>query len=223
MRWALPLLALVAVGCYGVGSKGASGGGPVALKDAPPPTVPAEWSTADLGVGFTLSFPPGWEVKALSREEVQKFVEKRNENAWDILERQKADVDLDTVKALFGGRAEFTVLDTMQPRSAEQALHALREETGRELSLDEAVARWRDTIYGGSNPPEMKLEDVKLPVGTAKMLWYADSSLGIIDKVTVFFLVDGTVQYTLFFGETAMGGAEPIPTREIMETFRPAR
>jgi hypothetical protein len=157
----------------------------------------------------------------LTKEALEAFVEERNENAWDIMNERKADVDLGTAQ----GRG-WTRKELGSPyegiKFADQMLVAVREKVGK-ISLDEAVARWKDTLFGGSAPPPVKETTVELPVGTAKALTAAETTLGIIDKTSVFFLVDGEVQYTLFFIESAAGGAPPIPVTQIMETFRPVR
>jgi hypothetical protein len=223
MKSALPIVVLftfAVVACKKDAVPG-SGGSGSALVSAAPPTIPQDWQMHSHDVGFSLALPQGWDAKPINKEVIGEFASKQNENAWDILGERKADVDLDTAKGLAGLRSYFSVGDAFETKSAEQTLVALREVVPG-VDLEEAAKRWKDTLFGGSSPPPLKEATVELPVGRAMTLSMTSTTLGFIDKTTVYFLVDGDVQYTFFFVEQAKD-ADPIPVRQIMETFRPAK
>ena len=216
----LVLLPVLVLGCKGPGHASGPPAGP--LTQAPPPTVTPGWIPVGSEVGFTIAFPPGWKLSAATRKDIEEYVALRNENAWTAMNERKADVDLDKAKGLYGLRSTFELGAAYEGIATDQSVWAIREELGRDISLEEAVARWRDTIFGGSAPPKLKEKDVQLPVGKVKTLTAASAEMGIAERTVLYFIVDGPVQYTFFFGEQATDKGEPIPIEEIMATFRPA-
>ncbi len=217
----IPVLFAFGLSACKKGGDAGSGGSGSTLLTAAAPTIPPDWTLHAYDVGFSIALPQGWEAKPITREVIGDFTTKQNENAWDIMGERKADVNLDTAKGIAGIRSFFMVGEAFETKSAEQTLVALRELVPG-VDLEEAAARWKDTLFGGSSPPPLKEGIVELPVGKAKTLSMTSTTLGFIDKTTVYFLVDGDVQYTLFFIEEAKD-ADPIPVREIMETFRPLK
>jgi hypothetical protein len=193
----------------------------VQLNDVPPPTVPPDWiTTPALVKGYSFSLPAGWSMDPMPKEKLKEFVDLMNESAWSMMGQQKADVDYDTALALYCARSG-SVIDLANPlKLEEQFLIVVREELDETLSLKQAADRWRDTIRleGEQNPP--KEESHTLPVGPAIALTKSNTTMGFIDKVTAYVLVDGKNAYFFYFNETASNDAEPIPTKAIMDTFR---
>jgi len=204
--------------------KGGSPLGAVVLKDAPPPELPQGWvSTPEEFTGFSLLLPPGWQLGPMPKAEFEKFVKLLNDNAWDMLGQSKAEVNFETAVPVYGQRRASNMDPTAGIHMEDQFLVAIREDLGKSMTLKAAADRWRDTIRleGEQNPPVEG--SVELPVGKAITLTKSNLTLGIIDKVTVYILVDGNVAYTFYFNETASKSAEPIPTKAIMDTFRVKR
>lgn len=221
MRAVLALLILAAVGC----NKGGDGTNVASvLLDVPPPQLPPGWVLSPPDTpGFSFALPEGWKMQAMPAGALQEFTKTMNDNAWDMLGQQKADVNFDTAYSLFCLRDASVIDPTVGFAIEKQFLVVIKEDLGRVVSLKEAADRWRDTIRleGEQNPP--KEGKATLPVGTAVTLSKSNVSLGIVDRVTAYILVDDKVQYTFFFNETASKGAEPAPMLAIMETFRVKR
>lgn len=211
-----PLLLLAA--CKG-GSIGAS-----KLKDAAPPQVPAGWVSLPADSGeYTMSFPEGWQIEPMPADKFEGWVKSMNENAWTILNQEKAEVDFSKAKAIYGAR-DASVFDFTNPNKTEEQMFIIvREDLGHNVGQAEAADRWRDTvrIEGENNPP--KETKVTLPVGEATVLSKQNMVMGDTDRMTVYVLVDGTIQYTFFFVETFSKNAAQMPLKEIMSTFRVKR
>jgi hypothetical protein len=194
----------------------------VSLKDAPPAVLEEGWHPIAIeGVGFTFALPPGWKYARLSKDGLEKQVREMNENAWDMLGKQKADVNFETAQAVVG-IYESPIEDLLTSNTmVTQVVIAIREETGRTMGLKDAAARWRDTVRveGAKDDPKEGVMD--LPVGAAATVTSAAVIMGFIEKMTVVCLVDGTVAYTFIFHEEASGDAKPAPVPAILATFRP--
>ena len=125
MMGRLGVLALIVlVGCKGPGFGG------VTLTDAPPPTVPADWVSIPADVeGYTMSFPPGWEFQHMSASDLEGYVKSMNENAWEMLNQKKADVDAAFVRLCNAYFANITgdgwlAVATHDARMVREALRA---------------------------------------------------------------------------------------------------
>ena len=219
MRAAFGLALVVLVGCKGGGLSGA-----VTLADAPAPTLPPGWVTTPADVeGYSLSTPEGWQFNHMPQEDLEGFVKGMNENAWSMLDQQKADVDFAKAKAIAGVRDASIMSFFEENKIEDHMLIAIREDVGKNLSLKQAADRWRDTIRieGEHNPPSEKT--VKLPVGDAIVLSKQDTVMNITSRIHTYVLVDGQVVYTVFFLEEKSRNAADMPHKEIMDTFRVKR
>jgi hypothetical protein len=215
----LPLL-LIAFGSLGCKPPGAKA---VVLKDAPPAVLEEGWQPIAIeGLGFTFALPPSWKFAELDKAGLEKQVKDMNENAWDMLGKQKADVNFDTARAVVG-LYESPIADLLTSNSSvSQVVIAIREETGKTMGLKDAAARWRDTVRVEGAKDEPKEGVMELPVGAAATVSSASFIMGFIEKLTVVCLVDGTVAYTFIFFEEATGDAKAAPAQAILATFRPS-
>jgi hypothetical protein len=151
------------------------------------------------------------------------WVKSMNENAWTVLNQEKAEVDFSKAVAVYGAR-DASVVDFANGDKIEQQLVVVvREELGHNIGTKKAADRWKDTIRIEGEHTDPTRSTVKLPVGEASVLTKRNMVQNITDRMTAYVLVDGTVQYSFFFVETFSRNAEEIPIKPIMETFRVKR